>query len=116
MATLTAYKYGSNSYAGASITAYDATGAAIANFSGYTAGFTAKATLMDADGAALINETVSITNATTGAYSFALSVSDLSAIPNDSVLYYELWIRPSSGDKLVIETGTVTITPTARMT
>lgn len=115
MANLYAYKYGGNAFIGTSITAYDANGAAVADFTGYTAGFIAKALVTDADDDALITETVTITNTTTGAYRFSLSVSDLAEIPDESVLRYEMFIRPASGDKITCETGTLTIVPTAGM-
>lgn len=115
MAQLEARKYESNPYIGTGITAYDATGAAISSFAGYTAGFIAKNALTDDDDDALIDETVTITNNSTGAYYFNLSVADLADIADYSVLHYELFIRPSSGDKITCETGTLTVVPTAGM-
>jgi hypothetical protein len=109
-----AYKYSANVYTGV-ITAYDTTGTLIADFTGYTAGFTAKSLLTDLDAAALIAETVTITAVLTGAYRFRINVNDQSAIADNSVLFCELWLRPSSGDKTIVDSGTLTILPTARI-
>jgi hypothetical protein len=111
---LTAYKYSSNSFGGV-FTAEDLTGAAITNYTGYTAGFTAKGALSDADNVALIAETVTITSTTTGAYNFTINANDMAAITDNSTLYCELWLRPGAGDKITAGRGTITISPTARI-
>lgn len=111
---LTAYKYSSNTFGGV-FSAEDSTGAAVTNFTGYTAGFTAKSAVTDLDASALIAETVTISNTTTGAYSFTINANDMASISDNAVLYCELWLRPSSGDKLTAARGTITITPTARI-